>query len=92
MIYRVRGELDKALVSINNSLEIALKLNSPDKIANSYYELGLIFTKEGKLEEARNAFQKSLEVFEKLKAEWRLPYVQLKLREVEVLLETGKKE
>ncbi len=66
LIYRKRGELDKAEDMHNKSLEIEKKLGRLEGMASDYGNLGLIYRVRGDLDKADDMHKKSLEIEKKL--------------------------
>jgi len=66
LIYRTRGELDKAEEMHKRSLEIAKKLELRALMASEYAALGLVCAGRGDFEKAEEWHQKGLEIEEKI--------------------------
>ena len=66
LIYRTRGELDKAEQMHRRALEIDEKLGLLKGMASDYGNLGLIYRTRGELDKAEQMLRKTLEIFEKL--------------------------
>jgi tetratricopeptide (TPR) repeat protein len=66
LIYRKRGDLNKAEKMHKKSLEIAEKLEQLDGMAHQYGNLGLIYINKGDLNKAEEMFRKGMEIEEKL--------------------------
>ncbi len=66
LVYRTRGDLDKAEEMHLKSLEIEKKLGRPEGMANQYGNLGVVYYTRGDLDKAEAMYQKSLELNEKL--------------------------
>jgi len=66
VIYRRRGELNKAEEMHIKSLEIDKKLGFLEGIANQYGNLGVIYETRGELDKAENMYYNVLEIEEKL--------------------------
>jgi len=66
VIYKTRGDLDKAEEMHKKSLEIDKKLGRLEGIASDYGNLGLIYQSKGQLDKAEEMHNKSLEIAEKL--------------------------
>ncbi|MCK4666488.1 tetratricopeptide repeat protein, partial [Candidatus Dependentiae bacterium] len=63
-MYFNKGEFDKSLEYFQKSLEIRLKVLSPDylDVARSYLGLGIVYGTKGELDKAIEYFQKSLDI------------------------------
>jgi tetratricopeptide (TPR) repeat protein len=66
LIYRTRGDLDRAEKMHRRSLEIEEKLGRLEGIANQYGNLGLIYFTRDDLDRAEEMHRRSLEIDEKL--------------------------
>ncbi|MCJ7777505.1 MAG: tetratricopeptide repeat protein [Sedimentisphaerales bacterium] len=66
VIYRDRGELDKAEEMHNKALEIDKKLGRLEGMASQYGNLGLIYQTKGELDKAEEMYNKVLNIEEKL--------------------------
>ncbi len=66
LIYRTRGELDKAEQMHRQALEIDEKLGRREGVANQYTNLGLIYQTRGELDKAEQMHRQALEIDEKL--------------------------
>ena len=66
VIYRTRGDLEKAEQYHLKSLEIAKELGRKEGMASQYGNLGLIYVTQGDLEKAEEYFKKSLALHEEL--------------------------
>jgi len=66
LIYRVRGELDKAEEMHLKSLKIEKKLGRLEGMAKQYGNLGLVYYTRGDLNKAKEMYEKSLEIEKKL--------------------------
>jgi len=66
VIYRRRGELDKAEEMFRKSLEIAKKIGRQEGMAREYGNLGLIYMDRGDLDKAEEMHLKSSEIEKKL--------------------------
>jgi tetratricopeptide (TPR) repeat protein/energy-coupling factor transporter ATP-binding protein EcfA2 len=66
LIYRTRGELDKAEQMFRKALEVAEKLGMQEIMANQYGNLGVIYQMRGDLDKAEQMHRKSLEIAGKL--------------------------
>lgn len=62
LIYRRKGDLDKAEDMHNKSLEIEKKLGRLEGMANQYGNLGLIYKDRGDLDKAEEMHKKALEI------------------------------
>ncbi len=65
LIYRRRGDLDRAEEMHRKSLAIEEKLGRPEGMANQYGNLGLIYRTRGDLDRAEEMHRKSLAIEEK---------------------------
>jgi len=66
LIYRKRGDLNKAEQMHKKSLEIAKKLGQLDGMALQYGNLGLIYMNKGDLKKAEEMFRNGVKIEEKL--------------------------
>ncbi len=66
VIYRIRGDLDKAEEMHKKALEIAEKFGLQKILANGYGNLGLIYQTWGDLDKAEEMQKKSLEICKKI--------------------------
>jgi len=66
LIYRTKGDLDKAEDMHNKSLEIEKKLGDLEGMAADYGNLGSVYYMRGELDKAEEMHLKSLEIKEKL--------------------------
>ena len=66
LIYRMRGELDRAEAMHKKALAIDEKLGRQDGMANEYGNLGLLYQMRGELDRAEAMYKKALAIDEKL--------------------------
>jgi len=66
LVYRERGELDKAEEMLQMAIEIDEKLGREKGKASNYGNLGLIYQSRGELDKAEEMLQMALEIDEKL--------------------------
>ena len=66
LIYRKRGDLDKAEEMHRKALEINEKLGRLEGIARQYGNLGLIYQTRGDLDKAEEMYKKALEIDKKI--------------------------
>ncbi len=66
LIYKTKGDLNKAEDMHNKSLEINKKLGCLEGMASNYGNLGLIYQTKGDLDKAKDMQNKSLEINKKL--------------------------
>ncbi len=66
LIYRRRGELNKAEEMHKNALKIDKKLGCLVGMAIDYGNLGNVFKQRGDIDKARNYWEKSLDLFKKI--------------------------
>ncbi|MEK6263075.1 MAG: tetratricopeptide repeat protein [Planctomycetota bacterium] len=66
LIYRMRGELDRAEASHQKSLEMFKNLGNRKYMASQYGNLGLVYRMRGALDLAEEMHQKSLSIFVEL--------------------------
>jgi tetratricopeptide (TPR) repeat protein/energy-coupling factor transporter ATP-binding protein EcfA2 len=66
LIYKKKGDLDKAEDMLNKSLEIEKKLGRLEGMANQYGNLGLIYKDKSNLDKAEEMHKKALEIDKKL--------------------------
>jgi tetratricopeptide (TPR) repeat protein len=65
IVYKTRGELDKAEEMHKKSLEIAKIFGMQKVIASEYAHLGLIYRDRGDIAKARDYWEKAVELFKK---------------------------
>ncbi|MFX0149821.1 MAG: tetratricopeptide repeat protein [Candidatus Hodarchaeota archaeon] len=66
IIYWYKGDLDKALQSHQQGLEIKKELNDKQGISDSFNNLGLVHWSKGNFDQAIEYYQQSLEIVEEL--------------------------
>ncbi len=66
LVYRMRGDLDKAEEMFNKIVKIHEKLGQKEGLATDYGNLGLIYRTKGDLAKAEDMHKKSLEIEKKL--------------------------
>ena len=66
LIYRVKGDLDKAEQMHRKSLEIDEKLGRIEGMASDYGNLGVIYEERGDLKKAKENWEKARDLFKKI--------------------------
>ena len=66
IVYRTRGELDKAEEFYHKALEINEALGHKEGMASQYGNLGIVYQTRGELDKAEEFYHKALEINEAL--------------------------
>ena len=82
ILYRRRGELDRAREMYRKSLAIEEDLGRKEGMASDYGNLGILYADKGELDQAEEMYQKSLTLFRELGAADRIAQVERLLRKI----------
>ena len=83
IVQREMGNLDVAEAYLQTSVRLNEEYQSPLNLAESYFELGLIYKGRHEATKARDAFQKSIKFFRKIGAEREQKSVRAELADLE---------
>ncbi|KPK76732.1 MAG: hypothetical protein AMJ89_03625, partial [candidate division Zixibacteria bacterium SM23_73] len=67
LVYKAKGEWDKAIEFYNNSLKIKEKIGDEHGMARTKANIGILYKEQGKKDEARRLLEESLRTLERIR-------------------------